>query len=274
MTEEKPQRDPDGFVDGVRTIKYDKGYGAFDFEIHRTDAGERVVHKGVEGPEYLRINTGWAHNVMVGGKLGYSAINHNKKTVMNFDSIEGPEYNYIDCPLVGIEGKLLYLARNENGAMVANFDNSEGKEYFRAFIPANIAGKPAYHAQICEKGPDGKFRYPWVVVFEGVEGPKYQRVWSSMREVHGKLAYLAEPDDSGELVLNFDGVEFENRYGRKPVGRECKHTFGEHTFVVDGKDLVSVFSKWGGRITYDGKKTQHSSFLHFLIDHELAKREK
>lgn len=260
MTDEKPQS-VDGFVDGVRVIKYSDGFSDFDFAIERTASGQRVIHNGNVGPEYPRILTGWAHNIMIGGKLGYVAATGPETVVMNFDGVEGPEYRGIEAPFVGIEGKLLYLATKENRAMVANFGNTEGKEYERAMCPANIAGKPAYIARIVKRR-EGKNTFPWFVVFDGKEGQEYYWVWMNPKEVNGKLAYLAKTEQEGEWLLNYDHVEFENRYGRGA-------TF---CFVVDGKELVEAHAQSSERRFFDGKEIFHPSLVHFLVEYELAKQ--
>lgn len=271
MPDEKPLS-VDGFVDGVRKIKYNDGFSDFDFEIERTASGERVRHEGNVGPEYPRILTGWAHNIMVGSKLGYVAATGNETVVMNFDGVEGPEYPDINSPLVGIEGNLFYVARKENGMMVANFDNLEGKEYQRVMCPANIAGKPAYIAQMIIK-KEGKNTFPWFVVFDGKEGPKYYWVWMNPKEVNGKLAYLAEIEQEGEWLLNYDQVEFENRYAKKKTTETMK-AWPAHTacFVVDGKELVGAHARLGERRFFDGREISHPSLVHFLVEHELAKQ--
>ena len=277
MPDEKPLS-VDGFVDGVKVIKYSDGHSDFDFTIEKTPSGQRVVHKGIAGPEYLRILTGWSSNVMVGGKLGYTAIKQNYRQVMNFDGVEGPEYRQVDCPLVGIDGKLLYIAMKEKGDMVVNFDNCEGKEYSRIFSPSSIAGKPVYVTGMYEKGEDGKFSRKRFIVFDGKEGPKYFNIWSCQREVHGKLAYLAQPEDLGELcysegwLLNYDGNEFENRYSQRPTRTLRNWPAATFCFVVDGKEVVEAHAHPNDKIFFDGREVQAPSLVHFLVEYELAKQ--
>ncbi len=270
MPEEKPQG-VDGFVDGVRRIKYSDGFSDFDFAIEMVQGRQRVRCGSYVGPEYLVIFTGWAHNIMVAGKLGYVAGSHVNRQVMNFGGVEGPEYYNIHAPLVGIEGKLLYIARKENGSMVANFDNVEGKEYSRAICPSNIAGKPAYKAEITEKGADGKFTRKWVVVFDGVEGPKYFDVCANPREVHGKLAYLALHGPGQELVLNYDGIELDNRYKIFLNAVSCDGIELDQTgIVVDGKCLIKKPRE--DKVIFGDQEILAPSIVHVLVEYELAKQ--